>query len=173
MKLLLLTAFIWGTAMANNSVHDFTINLIGKGETPLNTYKGSPILFVNIATQCGYTPQLSVIEKIYQEYSAKGLIVIGIPSNDFGGQTPEGDEEVVKFCKRNHGVSFPLTTKTIVKGSSKSALIDFLTKGKDIAWNFEKFLIDKNGQIAARYLSSVSPDSKEIQQEVEKLLNKN
>lgn len=145
-----------------------------KKETTLNEYKGKPILIVNIATQCGYTKQLDALEKVYEKYKAKGLVVLGIPSNDFGGQTPEGDEDVKKFCKLRYGVTFPLTTKSTVKGNDKHPLIADLIaadgKKEEIAWNFEKFLLDKNGKLVGRYKSAVTPDDDQITKAIEKAL---
>ena len=145
-----------------------------KKETTLGEYKGKPILVVNIATQCGYTKQLDGLEKIYAKYKPKGLVVLGIPSNDFGGQTPEGDADVKKFCKLRYGVTFPLTTKQVVKGDKKHPLISKLIsadgKSTEIAWNFEKFLIDKNGKVVGRFSSKVEPESEELVKSIEKVL---
>lgn len=157
-------------------MYDKKITIIdgAKKETTLNEYKGKPILIVNIATQCGYTKQLDALEKVYEKYKGKGLVVLGIPSNDFGGQTPEGDEDVKKFCKLRYGVTFPLTTKQIVKGEGKHPLVQELIsadgKKEEIAWNFEKFLLDKNGKLVGRYKSAVTPDSAEVTSAIEKAL---
>ncbi|MBH47219.1 MAG: glutathione peroxidase [Halobacteriovorax sp.] len=133
-----------------------------------------PVLVVNIATRCGYTPQLDELEKLSQTYAKKGLTVIGIPSNDFGGQTPESDEDVAKFCKLNYGVSFPITKKTIVSGSEKVELYKKLIKSsketQDIQWNFEKFLISSDGSVVQRFSSTIKPESKEIKAAIDKLL---
>ncbi len=137
--------------------------------------KGKVVLLTNIATQCGYTGQLDDLESLYQKYKEKGLIVIGIPSNDFGGQTPEGNEEVAKFCKLNYGVTFPLTHKQVVSGNEKTPLFQTLLKEDpkqmgEIKWNFEKFLIDKQGKLIARFRSDTKPLSKEITQVIENQL---
>jgi glutathione peroxidase len=152
-----------------------TIKRIGGKKTmDLSQYKGKPVLITNIATQCGYTPQLEGLESVYKKFKGKGLVVIGIPSNDFGGQTPEDEEGVKKFCKINYGVSFPLTAKTVVKGDKKHPLISHLLSQSDnkdeIAWNFEKFLLDKEGKVVGRYKSSVKPESKEITEKITSLL---
>ena len=117
------------------------INNIGGKPMNLSDYKGHPVLFVNIATKCGYTPQLDGLEALYQEYKEKGLRVVGIPSNDFGGQTPEDNEGVQKFCKLNYGVTFPLTEKAVVKGEKKHPLIAHLLEQsadkKEIKWKLK------------------------------------
>lgn len=133
--------------------------------------KGKTVLFVNIATKCGYTGQLDDLEKLYQKYKEKDFMIVGIPSNDFGGQTPEGNKEVAKFCRLKYGVTFPLTAKTAVKGKGKPKLIDMLLKGQeDIAWNFEKFLVDKNGKVIERFKSHVTPLGAELTKKIESVL---
>lgn len=171
----LLLSFLITFAGANTMYNEkITIIDGAKKETTLNEYKGKPVLIVNIATQCGYTKQLDGLEKIYAKYKSKGLVVLGIPSNDFGGQTPEADGDVKKFCKLRYGVTFPLTTKQVVKGESKHPLIAQLIaadgKAQEIAWNFEKFLLDKNGKLVARYKSSVEPDNADLVKSIEKSL---
>lgn len=125
-----------------------------------------PVLVVNIATQCGYTPQLEALEKLNQQYKDKGLTIVGVPSNDFGGQTPESDEEVAKFCKLNYGATFQISKKKTVIGGDKNQLIAKLIKAskneKEIKWNFEKFLISKDGTVVQRFSSNVAPDSKDF-----------
>ena len=111
------------------SVHGIKINKIGGKPMDLSTYKGKPVLLVNIATKCGYTPQLEGLEALHKKYKEKGLVVLGVPSNEFGGQTPEDNEGVKKFCKLNYGVSFQLTEKTVVKGDDKHPLIKSLIAG--------------------------------------------
>lgn len=143
-------------------------------EDLLSKYRGKNVLLVNIATRCGYTPQLEALEKIHQKYKEQNFTVVGIPSNDFGQQTPEKDEEVVSFCKLKYGVSFPLTSKTSVRGAGKHPLIEKLIgageEKSEIKWNFEKFLIDRSGKIVERYKSDVKPDSDEVIKRIEELL---
>lgn len=139
----------------------------------LKSFSGKPVLIVNIATQCGYTPQLDALQKLHKKYSSKGLVVIGVPSNDFGGQTPETNEGVKKFCKLNYGADYIISKKTIVKGEKKHPVFKTLISqdnDKEISWNFEKFLIGKKGKLIKRYRSNVKPTSKEITQEIENLL---
>ena len=142
------------------------------GEIKLKDLKGKTVLFVNIATQCGYTPQLTGLERLYKKYKSKGFTVIGIPSNEFGSQSPEDDKGIEKFCMLNHGVSFPLSKKTIVLGDKKNSVIKYLiskTNDKEIRWNFEKFLMTKKGHIA-RFGSAIKPESEEIVKMIEKSL---
>lgn len=156
------------------SIYHYPVKKLGGQTMDLKQYQGHPMLLVNIATQCGYTPQLKGLEAIYQKYKDKGLTVIGIPSNDFGGQTPESEPEVKKFCQLNYGVSFPLTAKTVVKGENKDPLIAELIAQsvgkKEIGWNFEKFLIDANGVLVERFSSGVKPEDKRITDQIEKLV---
>lgn len=177
MKTLLLflvsLTLITPTALAKD-FYQQNIKSIGGKKMDLKAYKGKPVLVVNIATQCGYTPQLDGLEKLYQLYKEKGFIVIGIPSNDFGGQTPEDSVGVAKFCKLNYGVTFPITEKIVVKGEKKHPLITSLIsqspEKEEIAWNFEKFLIDKDGHVVGRYKSAIKPDDKQLTDKISALL---
>jgi glutathione peroxidase len=143
-------------------------------DVDFSKYKGSPVLIVNVASQCGYTGQYKNIENLNKEYSSKGLKIIGFPSNDFGGQEPGTDSEIAEFCKNNYGVSFDMMSKISVKGKSKNPIYQFLLSNapnkEEIAWNFEKFLLDKKGNIVARYPSSVVPDSSEVKTKINNLL---
>ena len=163
-----------GGIVSANSLMEQKIDDIGGKPMSLSQYKGKTVLLVNIATKCGYTPQLKGLEALYQKYKAKGLVVVGIPSNDFGGQTPEKESGVKKFCLINYGVTFPLTSKAVVKGDKKHPLIKALlaqAKDKsDIGWNFEKFLIDKNGKLVERYESSVKPEDKNLDSKISSIL---
>lgn len=125
--------------------------------------QGKVTMFVNIATRCGYTGQLGDIEKLYQKYKDKGLMVVGIPSNDFGGQTPESGDDINKFCKLKYGASFPILKKTPVTGKEKHPLVKHLVgETQDIRWNFEKFVVDKKGKLLKRFGSSTEPMSDEL-----------
>jgi glutathione peroxidase len=140
-----------------------------KGEISISNKN---VLIVNIATRCGYTPQLTALEKLYKKYQDKGLIVVGVPSNEFGSQSPEDDAGIEKFCKLNYGVTFPLSKKTIVLGKDKNRVFKYLlekTNKAEIKWNFEKFLISSSGSVE-RFSSSVSPDSKQLAEAIEKAL---
>ncbi|MEM7180697.1 MAG: glutathione peroxidase [Spirochaetota bacterium] len=146
-----------------------------QGQTvSLADYSGKILLVVNIATRCGYTPQLTGLETTYAKYKDKGLVVLGIPSNEFGGQSPESDEEIAKFCQLNYKSSFPVFSKVEVNGANAHPLYKFLkssvTDSSEIRWNFEKFLIDKTGTVKQRFASGDKPDSSEMQQAIEALL---
>jgi glutathione peroxidase len=168
----ILTLLLWSPNMSAHPLDNQTIKNIGGQALDLTQYKNKNILIVNIATQCGYTPQLKGLESLYQKYKEKNLVVIGIPSNDFGGQTPEAAQEVKKFCELNYGVTFPLSEKVTVKGEAKhpliAALIEASGNNDDIAWNFEKFLVQaKDGQVL-RFKSSVKPDDQSLISAIEK-----
>ncbi len=141
----------------------------------LQSLKGKTVMVVNIATRCGYTKQLKGLEELYQKYKPQGFVVIGIPSNEFGAQTPEQEPEVKKFCELNYGVSFLLTTKTSVKGANKhpwvAQLIQASREKSEITWNFEKFLINSKGELVERFLSKVEPTDNLITQAIEKSLS--
>ncbi|MCE1164329.1 MAG: glutathione peroxidase [Bacteroidetes bacterium] len=144
-------------------------------EKSLSDYKGKVVLIVNVASKCGYTPQYEALEKVYEKYKDKGLEILGFPCNDFGGQEPGTNEEIVNFCKTNYSVSFTLFDKIKVLGNDKSPLyaklINFDPAG-DISWNFEKFLVDKNGNVVGRFKSKVKPDSDDIVSLIESELSK-
>lgn len=148
---------------------DFTVTGIDGKEVDLSQYKGKVVLLVNVASQCGYTPQYKGLEELYEKYEKAGLVVIGVPSNDFGKQEPGSNEEIQKFCKTNYKVSFPMLAKVSVKGADKAPLYQYLTSKEtdpkfpgEVGWNFEKFLIGRSGEVVGRYKSSVAPDSEEL-----------
>jgi glutathione peroxidase len=178
MKFFFAFILLLGGTMSNaaDSLYQQSVTTIEGKKTTLADYKGKPLLVVNIATKCGYTPQLTGLEKLYQKYKAQGFVVVGIPSNEFGGQTPEGDQDVKKFCQLNHGVTFPLTSKTTVLGEKKSPVIKWLLQqdasGKEIAWNFEKFLVNKEGKMVQRFESAVSPEDAKLISAIESTLKK-
>ncbi len=139
-------------------------------------FKGKVILVVNTATRCGFARQYDALEALYQRYAERGFVVVGFPSNDFLGQEPGSDAEIESTCRLNHGVTFPLMPKASVKGISKQPLFEFLTEHgpKDlqgsVKWNFEKFLIDREGHLRGRWRSYVSPDSKSLVSALEGVL---
>ena len=157
-----------------NSIYDYTFKTLEGKEIKLSDYKGKKRLLVNTASECGYTPQYEQLEEVYQKYKDK-LVVIGFPTNDFGGQEPGSNEEIGKFCQKNYGVTFPISEKITVKGKETPALYKWLTtkeqNGKldsEIKWNFQKYLIDEKGNFVAMYPSKVEPDSEEIISAIEK-----
>lgn len=157
---------------AATSVHEFTLTSIGGKPVALSAFKGKPVLIVNVASKCGYTPQYAGLQALYEKYKDRGLVVIGVPANNFGGQEPGSNEEIASFCKRNYGVTFPMMSKVSVTGSDKTPLYQYLTSetGGEVKWNFTKFLIGKNGRVAARFEPNVKPDAPELAAAIEKEL---
>ncbi len=146
-----------------------------RGEAmPFEKLKGQAVLIVNTASRCGYTSQYEGLEKLHKTYGKTGLKVIGFPSNDFGGQEPGSEEEIAKFCKRNYGVTFALSKKVKTKGAGQSPIYRYLTTNaadkSPISWNFEKFLVNRNGEVVERFKSSVKPESKQMKHAIEKVL---
>jgi glutathione peroxidase len=153
------------------SVHDFTMNSIDGKAQPLAAFKGKAVLIVNVASQCGYTPQYKGLEALYQKYKGQGLVIVGVPANNFGAQEPGSDAEIKTFCERNYKVTFPMMSKVSVKGSDMTPLYAMLTKtGGDVKWNFTKFLVGKDGQVVKRFESGVDPESPELMKAVEEAL---
>jgi glutathione peroxidase len=158
------------------SIHDITVKSNAGKPVNLSDYKGKVLLIVNTASKCGYTSQYEQLEAIHKKYAPKGFLVLGFPSNDFGAQEPGSNEEIAKFCKLNYGVSFPLFEKNPVKGATKQELFKILTEesGKsmtgEVNWNFEKFLVGKDGKLVGRFPSKVKPDSAELTSKIEGLL---
>jgi glutathione peroxidase len=166
-------AFLLPTVlMAASSVHEFTLTSIDGKPAPLSAYKGKVVMLVNVASKCGYTPQYTGLQSLYDKYKDRGLVIVGVPANNFGGQEPGTNEEIATFCSRNYNVTFPLTSKVSVKGADMVPLYGYLTEntGGDIKWNFTKILVDKNGKILQRFESKVTPDSPELVSAVEKAL---
>ncbi len=146
-------------------------------DTTLNAYKGKVVLIVNVASKCGNTPQYKPLEALYQKHKDAGLVVIGFPCNDFGGQEPGSMEEIQTFCTSKYNVTFPLMSKLSVKGKDQHALYAALTGPTgafpgDVKWNFGKFLIGRDGKPLARFEPKVQPDSPEITAAIEKALGK-
>ena len=154
-----------------------SLNLTGlSGKTlTADVTRGKVTLVVNVASRCGYTRQYDGLQKLYEQYEEKGLVILGVPCNQFGGQEPGSAEEIAQFCKRNFGVSFPMLQKQDVNGKNRSALYQHLVssnvgKNKDIRWNFEKFLVDRNGKVVARFPSSTSPSDSKLIKAIESVL---
>ena len=160
-----------------NTIYQFSANTLQNKPVSLSEYKDKVILIVNTASECGFTPQYKGLEELYQEYKDKGLVVLGFPSNDFGGQEPLEGKEIESFCSINYGVSFPIFEKTKVKGKEASDLFKFLSDKKQNGnvnispkWNFQKYLINKNGEVVDYFLSTTTPNSGKIKRAIEKLL---
>jgi glutathione peroxidase len=158
------------TFAANDSIYNFKVKSLFGDAVDLSQYKGKVLLIVNTASHCGYTPQYEGLQAIYAEYHPKGVEVLGFPSNDFGKQEPGTPKEIKSFCETKYKVSFPLFEKNPVSGQDKQALYAWLishepdAKGKptEVKWNFEKFVISKDGRVVGRFLSKVKPESKEV-----------
>ncbi len=180
MKILLTLLFsILAMVLTNGtptSFHTFTVKDIRGKDVNLADYKGKTILVVNTASKCGYTPQYKGLQALYETYQERGLVVLGFPANEFGGQEPGTEEDIAEFCEVNYGVKFPLFSKTVVKGKDIHPLFAMLTSTKnpdftgEINWNFEKFLIDKDGNLVRRFRSKTTPDSKELTSAIDALL---
>ena len=140
----------------------------------LSQYAGKVALVVNVASKCGFTPQYTGLEKLYEEYKNRGVVVLGFPSNDFGGQEPGTPEEITEFCKKNYGVTFPLFAKVVTKaGADQSPLYGFLGAGGQLpGWNFAKYVIGKDGRMIAFFGSKVTPESKELRDALDAALAK-
>ena len=162
--------------IAGSGLYSFTLNSIDGKPSPLGEYKGKVVMIVNVASQCGYTPQYSALESIYEKYKGQGFVILGFPANNFGAQEPGTNEEIKTFCTRKYNVSFPMYAKISVKGADQAPLYSYLTKetgagiSGDIKWNFTKFLVDRNGNVVQRFEPAVTPDSKEVTEAIEKQL---
>ena len=168
---------LWAAPLlAAPRLYDFTLSSIDGNSTPLSTYKGKVILLVNVASRCGFTPQYSALESLYEKYKDQGLVILGFPANNFGAQEPGTNAEIKTFCSTKYNVTFPMFAKVSVKGGDTTPLYQFLTQkanpavAGEIKWNFTKFLVDRNGQVVARFEPAVTPDSAEVVAEVQKLL---
>jgi glutathione peroxidase len=162
------------TLSGASSAYDFTMNSIDGKATPLAGFKGKVTLIVNVASQCGYTPQYSALEAVYEKYRDRGFVIAGFPANNFGGQEPGSNQEIQQFCNRRYSVKFPMFSKISVAGGDKAPLYGFLTgaMGGEIQWNFTKFLVDKNGKVIRRFDSAVEPNAPEVLAAIESALKK-
>ncbi len=153
------------------SLHDLTVNTLAGKPQPLSTYNGKVLLVVNVASECGFTPQYAGLEKLYEEYKDKGLVILGFPSNDFGGQEPGSAEQIQTFCKKNYGVTFPMFEKVATKGAAQAPIYKFLdAKDGGPKWNFHKYLVGKDGQVRQAFPSKVAPDAKELRDAIDAAL---
>jgi glutathione peroxidase len=173
----LLCSFVMIGAHAHGEQEGFyslSANTIDGDAQKLSVFEGKVILVVNVASYCGYTSQYDGLEKLYQKYQQQGFVVLGFPSNDFGRQEPGSDSEIKKFCSERFGVTFPLFSKVKVLGQDKHPVYRLLTAstgGVDVGWNFEKFLVARNGNVIGRFESGVTPDAPELQSAIEKALS--
>ncbi len=161
------------SAQAEDSVHEFTVKDINGEEVNLSQFKGKPLLIVNVASRCGATPQYATLVELHKAFAEKGLVVMGFPANNFGGQEPGTNEEIKTFCATNYGVDFPMFSKVSVKGDDMAPLFQYLTSAEnpdkqgDIGWNFEKFLIGKDGKLKRRFKTGTQPDAPEVVEAIE------
>ncbi len=160
------------------SIYDFKLQSLDGKPVDFAKYKGKTILIVNTASKCGYTKQYPALQALHEKYSKQGLALLGFPANNFGGQEPGSDAEIGEFCQKNYGVGFEMFSKLSVKGDDKAPLFQFLTTEAnpdltgEIGWNFEKFLISRDGKLVARFKSGVTPDSAELTKALETELAK-
>jgi glutathione peroxidase len=161
--------------MAATSVYDFEAVSIDGKPASLATQRGKVLLIVNTASACGFTPQFAGLEKLWQQYRERGLVIVGFPSNEFGGQDPGSNDEIASFCQLNYGVSFPMMAKVKVNGAEAHPLWKWLTseaKGilgtQAVKWNFTKFLVGKDGQVLKRYAPTDTPES--VAKDIDKAL---
>lgn len=172
--LILQIVFFTSSSVLASSIYDFTINSINGDPISFKQYKGKYLLIVNTASQCGFTPQLAELESLYKKYKSLGFVVLAFPSNDFK-QDPEELKKINEFASKNYGVTFPFFEKIKVTGSDKHPLYQLLTEQKkglftsEVSWNFEKFLVDRDGNVVDRFNSMTSPTGS-IQKILEKRL---
>ncbi len=162
-------------ASVSPAIPELSLTALDGEVLPKDTLEGKVVLFVNVASRCGYTPQYEGLEALYQSRKDKGLVIVGAPCNQFGSQEPGSAEEIATFCKLNYGVTFPLLAKQDVNGDERSALYSALVgseagKSLDIKWNFEKFLVNREGQVVGRYGSGTKPQSDELTAAIDALL---
>ncbi len=164
-------------AAGERSVYEFTLNSIDGQPTPLASLGGKVVLLVNVASRCGYTPQYTALESVYEKYKDQGFVIVGIPANNFGAQEPGTNQEIKTFCSSKYHVTFPMMSKVSVKGEDITPLYRFLTDkaahpqtGGEIQWNFTKFLVSRDGGILARFEPDVTPDAAQVTSAIEKAL---
>ena len=159
---------------SKKTLFDFKINSISGDELNFSDFEGQTLLLVNVASNCGFTKQYDELQKLFENYKNKGLVVVGIPSNQFGGQEPDNEAKIKDFCETNFNITFPMTSKYDVKGSNAHPVYLWAkeTFGKSTIpkWNFHKILIDKNGKVIDTFASFTSPMSKKIIKKIEEIL---
>jgi glutathione peroxidase len=160
-------------------VLNFKMKSLAGQDVDLSKYQGKVVVMVNVASKCGYTPQYEGLQKLHRKYADQGLAILGFPANDFGQQEPGSNEEIAGFCRKNYGVEFDMFSKIAVTGDAKAPLYRFLTAedtnpghAGEIKWNFEKFLIGRDGKVVAHFRSAVKPESEEMTKAIEAELKK-
>ncbi|MFM7136705.1 MAG: glutathione peroxidase [Planctomycetota bacterium] len=180
LKLFFLFAAVSSFALAASARADLplagTMKSIDGTDVDLGSYQGKVVLVVNVASRCGATPQYAGLQALYEKYKDKGFVVLGFPANDFGAQEPGTDEQIKEFCTSKYDVTFPMFSKITVKGAGRPKLYEVLTTtadpAGDIGWNFEKFLIGKDGKVAGRFKTRVAPDDAALVSAIESALAK-
>ena len=178
---MLLGVFALGSLLAQETkkrmdapIYNFTMKTLDGKERSLADFKGKVVMVVNTASFCGYTPQYKDLEMLYKQYKDKDFVVIGFPANNFGKQEPGNDGDIATFCERNYGVTFPMFSKISVKGDDIHPLYKYLTTEtqfkEEIGWNFTKFLVDKNGNVVARFAAKIKPTEKEVITKINELV---
>ncbi|HYC44676.1 MAG TPA: glutathione peroxidase [Burkholderiales bacterium] len=171
--LLTLTLLLGSTlAAACPALLDHKLSTLAEDDVSLCRYEGKVLLVVNTASQCGYTPQYKGLEALHRKYKDKGLVVLGFPSNDFGGQEPGSNKEIASFCEMNYGVSFPMFAKTTVAKGNVNPFYEKLAQASSSRprWNFHKYLVDRKGDKVVAYGSAVTPNDPKLVREIERLL---
>ena len=164
-----------GEKQEGGGVLAHTMKTIDGADKPLADYKGKVLVIVNVASKCGFTPQYEGLQKLYEEKKDKGLVILGFPANNFGNQEPGSDAEISKFCSSKYNVTFPMFSKISVKGADMHPLYQHLTSlpkpmGGEVRWNFEKFVVDRSGEVVGRFGSRTAPDDKELNDLIDKSL---
>jgi glutathione peroxidase len=166
---------IGASTLTDNAYHYSFHTLVGDNPLPLTSFKGKVLLVVNTASHCGFTKQYAGLEKLYQHYKDRGLVIIGVPSNDFGQQEPGNSQEIAHFCQLNYGVTFPMTAKEVVSGADAHPFYLWAKKklgfGSGPKWNFHKYLINRKGELITYYYSTTAPDASRLVSAVEKALD--
>jgi glutathione peroxidase len=179
LSLVCVLALAAGASAAEKSPLDFKMDSIDGKPVDLSQYKGNVVLIVNVASKCGLTPQYKQLESVYSKYKDKGLAVLGFPANEFGKQEPGTNQEIATFCSSKYNVDFPMFSKIVVKGDGINPLYKFLTSKEtnpgfegDIKWNFEKFLVGRDGKVIKRFDPKTKPDDPEVIEAIESELGK-
>jgi glutathione peroxidase len=175
--ILMLSVACAGLSAEPKSIYDFTMNSIEGQPVALKSFSGKVVLLVNVASKCGFTPQYAGLEALYEKYKDRGLVIVGVPANNFAQQEPGTNAEIAQFCSRKYNVKFPMMAKVSVLGDDQTPLYTFLTAQStdpqfagDIKWNFTKFLFDRSGKPVARFEPNVTPDSPQVTAAIESAL---
>lgn len=155
------------------TLHDFSLTAIDGASLDLRSLHGKAVLVVNVASRCGYTPQYKGLQALWRELGDQGLVVLGVPANEFGAQEPGTEAEIQTFCDTSYGVTFPMSRKLVVKGEGQHPLYAWLTAADgqgDVRWNFEKFLVGRDGAVVRRFRSNVAPESAELRDAIKAAL---